>query len=99
MPSSLIHIEYYAFKSTGLTSVKIPFATRYIESQAFFTSTLKTLYIHSQIEELSSTAFYPSSITTVYFTGKSTWEQMIALNSAYSYISGTKTYVSTYSLD
>ena len=49
-------------------------------------------------EELSSNAFY-SSITTVYFTGKSTWEQMIALNSAYSYISGIKTYVSTYSLD
>ena len=98
LPSSLVTIENSAFKSSGLTVVKIPFATKTIGNYAFYNCAgLKTIYIHSGMESVGLQTF-DSPITTVYFTGEQTWDAFINKVGNIGTISdnATKTYVSTY---
>ena len=99
LPKKLESIGDGAFAYTGLTTVKIPFATKSIGQQAFATSAVKTIYIHSGIESLGHEAF-GYNLTTVYFTGVKTWEEFVSKVGYYaSSMSGTKTYVYSYTLD
>lgn len=99
LPKKLENIGGQAFACTGLTTVKIPFTTKSIGEEAFANSAVKTIYIHSGIESLGYGAF-GYDLTTVYFTGVKTWEEFVSKVGYYaSSMSGTKTYVSSYTLD
>ena len=84
---------------SGLESVKIPYATTSIGEDAFnYCDSLKTIYIHSGLQ-IAYTAF-GSAITNVYYTGEKDWEEFALKVGIRSYtISGTKTYVSSYTID